>query len=72
MSYTYSFENVESTDRRGDHHPRQLWVPVQLLDLLLALVDEEQLRGDSPNPLATAVVVLHRQVPLYHLGGGGG
>ena len=45
FSYTDGFEDVDPTLGGGDDGPGNLRVPVQLLDVLLPLVNEEQLRG---------------------------
>lgn len=65
-SHGYRPEHVESRQSRGDHHAGHLRVPVDLLDLRLALVQEEQLWRqvlDALHPGAD-VARLHRQVPL--------
>jgi hypothetical protein len=45
-------EDVETIRRRGRHHTRNLSVPMHLLDVLLPLVDEQQLRGDDDPAIA--------------------
>lgn len=69
-SYRDRFEDVEAIERRADDRSRYLRVPVDLLDVLLALVHEEQLRGDVPSALwcrvhctSLLVVLLDREVP---------
>lgn len=42
-----SLEHIKRIRRRADHHTRDLGVPMQLLDILLSLVDEQQLRWDG-------------------------
>lgn len=39
-------ERVERIACGRDDHSRDLWVPVELLDVLLSLVDEQELRRD--------------------------
>lgn len=51
------FENVEAVQRGADDRAGYLGVPVHLLDILLPLMHEEQLRGDV---LAAFWRLLHR------------
>src|SRR6218665_908367 len=44
--YTDRAEKVEITVGCTYDHSRELWMPVELLDFILSLVDEEQLRRD--------------------------
>lgn len=59
-------EHVEPWQGRGDHHARDLRMPVDLLDLRLALVQEQELRRKVLQPLhpGAHIARLHRQVPL--------
>src|SRR6218665_2247416 len=50
--YTDCAEKGEITDRCTDDHSRELRMPVELLDSILSLVDEEQLSRDPPNVLS--------------------
>lgn len=64
--HRYCPEHVETWQSCGDHHARDLWVPVDLLDLCLPLVQEQELRRQvlhslHPGPHVTR---LHRQIPL--------
>ena len=45
-------EQMEGVPRGRSEHPRQLAVPVHLLDICLPLVDEEELRGDVAQVVA--------------------
>lgn len=54
-SYGDRFEDIEPVVGRTDHGARDLWMPVDLFDVLLALVHEEKLRGH----LATALGCVH-------------
>lgn len=67
-------EDVEAVARRRDDHAGDLGVPVDLLDVLLALVDKEQLAGDDERVAVGAngrgglvVVLLDTQVPQRDL-----
>jgi len=59
-------EEIEVGVGRTDDNSRQLWVPVQLLDLLLTLMDEQQLRKDLRFVLHR-VVLLKSKVPQRQL-----
>ena len=59
-------EEIEVAEGRTDDNSRQLWVPVQLLDLLLTLMDEQQLRKDLRFVLHR-VVLLKSKVPQRQL-----
>ena len=70
--YTDCLEYIKSTEGSGKEHPRQLWVPVQFLDLGLALVNEEQLwrnvaRYIGIRVLRRVFILLYCQVPLNNL-----
>lgn len=42
-----SLEDIKRIRRRADNHTRDLGMPMQLLDILLSLVDEQQLGWDG-------------------------
>lgn len=68
-----SLEDIKRIGRRADNHARDLGVPVQLLDILLSLVDEQQLGWDGGDvPVCGAdrrlvLVGLDGQVPQGEL-----
>lgn len=63
--HRYCPEHVESWQSCGDHHAWHLWVPVDLLDLWLALVQEQQLWGQVFQVLhpGAHIARLHWQIP---------
>lgn len=64
--HRYCPEHVETRQSCGDHHARDLRVPVDLLDLFLPLVQEQELRRQVLHSLHPGphVTWLHRQIPL--------
>lgn len=63
--HRYCPEHVESWQSCGDHHARYLRVPVDLLDLRLALVQEQELWGQVFHAFHPGAHVrrLHWQIP---------
>ena len=68
-------EHIEASEGSGDGDSRQLGMPVQLLYLLLALVNEKKLwestshTGTHLLSQGVRVISFHSQVPLNHLNG---
>lgn len=65
-------ENVEAVERGADDDPRDLGVPVHLLDVLLTLVHEQQLRRHVLEQVRLALrslvlVQLDREIPQRDL-----
>lgn len=68
-----SLEDIKRIRRRADNHTRDLGMPMQLLDILLSLVNEEQLGWDGGEVLVCGsdgrlvLIGLDGQVPQGEL-----